>query len=328
MANGSSHVIRTSVGRFTILRNVLVFAVFLTAAVYALILKGDFPSPDPLKMEAGISERFWQLKVRGCSEAQLVILGDSRVNTGVSPAILTDQLPGEGWRGLNLAFQWGGLNPEIYDFAETRLDVSSPLPPVILLGVSPGTLTLERRANQQFHSLLQTSWLMAQAYIFFPRLAGMLSRGEVSPEIKQHPGKTDYHDSGWQFAIRNEDRRPDAWLEVYRDVDRISRELRADCMNRVHRWTEKGIHVFAFRPPTSPALRKIENSATGFDESRFTEDFEASGGHWIEVDASRFQTFDNSHLSGDQAVRLSRELGRQIAANLGATGKTSPAESR
>lgn len=303
------------------LRNIVFFLVFLLAAAFFGLYDAEMPGPDPLKIEAGYHERFWQLKARSPRRADVVLTGNSRVNQGVSPAALIAELPGEGWTGRNLAFNASGLNSTLFEFVEGRLDLESPRPAILVIGITPSMLTSAGAENAHLESLLSRPWWRAKAFIHFPRLAGLLSREEPPPEVKLYPGQNEYHDDGWQAVLREMNRRPNAWLKSSRrlfTIDRIRPELYQGFMEQLERWSDQGILVFGFVPPTSPAMETLERELAGFDARKLAEDFIGHGGLWIEIDPAEYRNYDNSHLPRAEALKLSRKLGREISRVLSA----------
>lgn len=298
--------------------NLTVFTAFLSATVVLTNFRWDSFTLHPQRIESGLHERFWQLKIRDWSSANLLILGDSRANQGVSPALLAGQQNGHDWKARNLAFNAGGLNPDIYELADRRLAARGG-PRVILLAVSPLALTDEGSRNKHYRTLCKRPWSTALAFILFPKAMGVLSREELDLTIKMYPGLQEYHDDGWMAVLRIPGEYPEANLSWYNelfDFGKVMPELLRDLYEQTERWSEEGVNVFAFRPPVSAAMRAIEAQKSGFDEGAFVRDFEARGGRWIDIDPSNYRTFDNCHLYRSEAVRLSRELGERIAAQL------------
>lgn len=302
-----------------IVRNIFLFLAFMAAASFLLLLEGEIPEADPKRIEMGLYEAFWQTKLRSRRKADVVFLGDSRVNQGISPGHFTAELPGEGWTGRNLGFNSGGLNPVMFEFAEARLDFGSPRRPIVVMGVSPGTLTRQGSKNEYFESLKKRPWLNAQAYMLFPRLMGALSKRDLELEIEFFAGQNEYLDSGWQAAQRVRDLYPDAWLNVFERLfkkDHVREEIQRVVMEQTRSWTERGVLVVAFRPPTSPRMRQLEAERSQFDEASFAAEFSAHGGLWIPLDPDDYPTYDNSHLAKPEAMKLSKYLGRAVATHL------------
>lgn len=318
----STHSPPSLLSSLSILRNVVFFFVFFAASAFIFILEAELPAADPKRIDAGLRERFWQLKIRDRKKVNVVFLGDSRVNQGLSPSVFSTALPGNEWTCRNLAFNAGGLNPLVFDLAESRLDLDSSRRPIIIMGVSPGSLTHQGAENEHLEKLRKRSLIQTTGYIYFPRIAGALSREKLDIEVEHFAGQNEYHDDGWQAALRFDNVWPDAWLEGTRHLfrrDYIRPEVRQELMKRTRRWSEKGILVVGFRPPTSPRLRQIENVDGKFDEEAFAREFISNGGVWISIDPDSFRAYDNSHLSKGEAIKLTKLLAREVSVILSGT---------
>jgi hypothetical protein len=169
---------------------------------------------------------------------------------------------------------------------------------------------------------------MAMAYTLFPTLMGILSSEPLNLETELFYGLEEFHDDGWQAAMHLPNEWPEAWLpgatRLFKE-DGVQPELWDGLMTQTREWSRQGVHVFAFRPPTSAAMIAIEDDLGEFDVRRFAEEFEEHGGRWIEIDASGYRSYDNSHLPRSEAIRLSEKIGRRIAESLGAPASTGPA---
>lgn len=292
--------------------------VFLLVAVVCLAAWLSARSSSPLdreRTESGLDEAFWQWKARARWKANVLMLGDSRICRAVSPAHLTAQM-GPGWRGLNWGFNDGGLNPEAFRLAERRLDRSGE-PPVILLGLSPITLTAHNLRNPHYQSLMKRSSLLAWATIAFPRTMGRLARMEPPRIVRDAPGLQEYHRDGWLAVLREpgtfKERGLENFLRLFRMYP-VKQELQSALMQQTREWTDQGIRVFAFRPPTTVEMKGLEDRISGFVESEFVEAFHQAGGTWIEVDNARYHSYDGSHIARAEAVKFSIDLGRRLAA--------------
>ena len=76
-----------------------------------------------------------------------------------------------------------------------------------------------------------------------------------------------------------------------------------------------GIKVYAFRPPATEEMLEVENKYSGFDEATFVSFFEAAGGTWLEVEQTKYPSYDGSHLCPDGAIDFSHDLARLIKAS-------------
>jgi hypothetical protein len=313
------------------LGNLAIFLVYVAAtAVFAALQRDAYPF-DAVRVESGVQERFWQLKVRRPDRGHLLVLGDSRTNEGVSPRLVAEGVPGFEGKAFNLAFNAGGLNPEVYEFAGRRLArgaAGEGTARIVVLGVTPLSLLSRSSDNEQLHLLTSRSWTTALGFILFPGAMGELLKPELDRTLRIFPGQQEYHDDGWMACERIRDEYPEANLPGSRQrfaSSKTSPELIEALYAQTERWTAEGVRVFAFRPPASRTMLEIERKS-GFDQEGFVRGFEARGGRWIDIDPEQYRTHDNSHLARAEAERLSRELGARIAAQL--DGRTDPGDIR
>lgn len=318
----STPISTTTLTPASALWNLIVFLACVAATiVFAGLQRDAFPF-DTVRAESGLQERFWQLKVRRFDRGHLLVLGDSRTNEGVSPGLVASGVPGFKGKAFNLAFNAGGLNPEVYGLAGRRLAraAGDGTPRIIVLGLTPLSLTAPSSDNEQLHLLRSRTWTTALGFILFPSAMGELLEPELDRTLRVFPGQQTYHDDGWLACERVRDEYPEAHLIGSRrwfGASKVSPDLIEALYAQTERWTAEGVRVFAFRPPASPAMLKIERNS-GFEVEGFVRGFEARGGRWLEIDAAQYRTYDNSHLARGEAERLSRELGARIGAQLGA----------
>lgn len=299
------------------LGNVVIFLIVLgvCAALPYIQREGALQKADPFRIRGVVSERYWILKVKGWRKFNVVVLGNSRANQGVSPSTLVAELPGDNWRGKNLAFNAGGLNPSIFKLAESRLDLDSSNPPMVIMGVTPATLTRKAALNEHYERVRTRSLLQAEIHYRLQQVITAIY-GIVQGQDEVAVQKDEFLDDGWWATTQRKVGQSEAWVDLSRhlfEVDGVNPDLYRELMDQTRDWTERGIHVFAFEPPISSVLHEAEMSGSQFDEERFAEDFAAHGGHWIDIDHSSFYTYDNSHLPRDEALRLSKRLGQEIA---------------
>ena len=93
----------------------------------------------------------------------------------------------------------------------------------------------------------------------------------------------------------------------------VSPRIVADLLSRVALWRQRGIRVYAFRPPTIREMVEIENSHGGFEEHKFVAAFEKAGGRWLNVDQFRYDSLDGCHMNRTGALQFSRDLALMIA---------------
>ena len=93
-------------------------------------------------------------------------------------------------------------------------------------------------------------------------------------------------------------------------------------LGRIATWRARGIHVFAFRIPTTPETDGFEDKVFGYDDFGVESAFRQVGAHWITIrERNKLVSYDGSHLARESAVDLSRQVGEAIAATLQPAGK-------
>ena len=276
--------------------------------------------PLDLSRRTSVQEkRFWMQKTHGTLNADydMVILGDSRAYSDFSPEAVRRQLP--DWRVLNFGFSSGGLNREIFEEAETRLDSGSQFRSIVL-AVTPHSLTPESRYNEAFRQERDASldyvFLMLHGYPvarFFEPLTVtdilQMCRVGFPPSYYYR----EFYPDGW-VASWNEPDDSTAALGSYRDQFsrmNVSEELIDDMIAQIRSWREQGIHVFAVRPSTTPRMVALEDSLSGFREDDVRRRIVEAGGVWLSP-GGWYHSFDGSHLHMDSAVRFSQNVARQI----------------
>ena len=264
---------------------------------------------------------FWAAKVEWNHCADVVVAGDSRVVDDVAPSHMTGALG--DLRIYNFGFMAVSWADEYLDAIERVLDPQSDSK-IIVLGVSPpscllkgadwnGFLQAKRNADQR--SVLDAG-PVGEMLLFFEPMSVKDSLRRLAGIDPRHRYMRDYRNDGWVGTRRH---RNDTTLSVRGYALQIFPENRADervisrMLARVQTWSDRGILVCAFRPPTVRAMVRLEDEKSGFDETTFVERFEAAGGVWIDVDQYRYSSHDGSHLSRPGAIEFSRDLADRIA---------------
>lgn len=256
---------------------------------------------------------FWIRKVNWGPAFDVVVVGDSRVNRGVSPAAMQATLPGK--KVANFGFSGAGLAGE-YLAALPRLLTPTATPPVIVLGITPRSLTPVAAGNHEYWAWERTRpierWGLARLsdVLFFltPENPVLLFGRPVAgaPRYEQEA-----HETGWLAANRIPPD-PDASLEEYVELfakTQVSDQLVRELVASVAQWHQRGIRVFAFRPPTTRSMIDLENARSGFGESAIRQSLENAGAQWLDVENDSYPTFDGNHLTSDGAIRFSTDLG-------------------
>jgi len=287
-----------------------------------VVLAGIFkPAPvDPLLRAKTEDARFWVVKTHFSGPCDMMLLGDSRLYRAVSPAAMQTVLP--GYRILNFGYSSGGLNPIMYQEVAKRLH-GTRLPKIVVLAVTPYSLTPEAARNEHFvqeltrtrEDIYQRRYINPYLKFFEPTTPHRISRAlrgkKVLPSELYYQ---EFHDDGWIASWIVPDN-PAKALASYRETfskTQVSPHLEDELMRYTKIWSAKGIRVFAFRPPTTRAMVVLEEQLSGFDEKTFVKRFREAGGVWLSFPPARYHSYDGSHLNKKSAIILSEDLAAKI----------------
>ncbi len=283
-----------------------------------LIIIASIVLPKPAK-DKNISKRFWAYKTHNNIKYNVIIIGDSRVYRGISPKEMEKVLTGK--KILNFGYSSGRLNSLFFNQAEKRLNKSSDKN-IIVIGLTPNSLIHHPDENELLieqltlpkEEIIQRIQLKKVADLFLP-----VKPKDIFNSKKREKNYIEiFHDDGWvESYIINEDttkalKKYEKWLT---EVD-VSQEMIDELINQTTKWVEQGIQVYAFRPPSTYSMEKMEESLAKFNQEKIVERFENAGGIWIQVNSKDYHSYDGSHLHKDSAIKLSRAIAEEIKKHL------------
>jgi hypothetical protein len=269
--------------------------------------------------DGGVYEgRFWIMKLgwKNCSD--VVLVGDSRVGSGLSPKEMTECLADR--RILNYAFDGCGFYKEYLEAIPQVLDPQSDRK-MIVMGITPRSLISSIRSDHFIYGHQKkkghSSTILAYSNDLLQFLRPMKLKELLSTVLPYENTKSffrkDYTD-GWSARqILGQDHMMSIYPEYVEN--KVSSDIIDGVIEHVRTWTESGISVYAFRPPTTVETFEVENLHSGFDEEFFVKAFQDAGGIWINVDQTAYPSYDGSHLCPDGAIEFSHDLSRKIAAS-------------
>ena len=264
--------------------------------------------------------RFWMLKARRTDTFDVILLGDSRVTQGLSPAAMQTVL--NDLNILNLGFASGGLDSEIYALAEQRLSPTSAQP-IIVIGITPYDLTPVAAQNTQYHGyqgkspserffILHLSPVLAFFTPITPET--LFEYLQFEPPTEKSTLIQEYYDDGWLASryLNDDHSSALAAFNVVFDNNQVSEKLIKKLLFQTQQWTQEGILVFGFRFPSTEQIAIIEDECSRFDEAALKEDFMNAGGIWVNVPAGAYRSYDGSHLHKEGALEFSVDLAKVI----------------
>ncbi|MBN1924794.1 MAG: hypothetical protein JW798_03065 [Prolixibacteraceae bacterium] len=272
----------------------------------------------PKNKEKYLGDMFWSRKTFAPAKYDVVIMGDSRIYRGVSPDIVEKHIPGKNV--FNFGYSNGGLNPFMFKAAESKLNKNRKTK-IIVLGITANTITGYTKNNDQYIQELNRPREEVLERLYFNPVLYWFSA--TSPdELKDNfkDGKdtsyylSEYHMNGYVESEKYPADTMEALPSYTKDFSsfKVEKESLDALFGQVKRWKEKGISVVAFRPPVSYSMRALEDTMGLYNESFIKTGIEQAGGHWIDIDFTKFKTYDGSHLDKPSAVKLSEEIGKQL----------------
>jgi hypothetical protein len=280
--------------------------------LFAFVIHYTRPKKDYSKL---MYDWFWTSKTHYSKDNNIVVLGDSRTYRGISTETIKSVFPNQ--EVLNLGYSSGGLNQYMFDVAFSVLDQSAELK-IIVLGVTPYSLTEEARKNEHYKQELERP------------LADVIERNYINPYLSVFESIkfTDYvgnnrgvnyvqvfHKNGWVESCKIPENKTEALASYEKTFIEtgLSQKSVNETLNFVSRMKKEGVEVYGFRPPSSKGMEKLEDKMSGFNENEFKVLFGRSGGVWIDIPGKfSFNSYDGSHLHYQSAKELSFILGKKI----------------
>jgi hypothetical protein len=268
----------------------------------------------PKNSEKYLGDRFWTQKTFASHHYDVVLMGDSRVYRGISPAIMEDQLP--GMKVLNFGFSDGGLNNAMFEAAKEKLSDRS-IHRILVLGVSANTLTGYTQSNKQFiqelsrprEELFERLYLNPVLYWF-----SSVTPEKLKEELRPHKVSSFYHSKYNRNGYVESEKFPvdtmEAMASYTKDFTRFKVETQYldDLYRQVKIAVGEGIDVVAFRPPVTQPMFALEDSLGKYNEAEIKSGIEQAGGCWLDINSANYKTYDGSHLDKASAILLSLAL--------------------
>lgn len=276
--------------------------------------------PETSGTNASIIKRFWIFKTHTGKKYNLLICGDSRTYRGVSPEAMGEVL--RGFSILNFGYSSGSFSPFMLDQIERKLDFTAPVK-VIYMGITPYSLTpkasrdghIKQELSRKKEEIVEALYLDPVRRFFEPYEI----QWEKNPDSVKYV--QDYKRSGW-VATDKIPPNPREALPIYvKDFENnnVSEDVINNLMLKVNEWSERGVKVFAARPPTTPDMVELENHLSGFDETEFVKKFGKAGGIWLKTGGEQYKSFDGSHLDIQSSIAFSKDIAALIALELAKT---------
>lgn len=280
---------------------------FLISTILIAVLKLSFPVPRKF------SDSFWIKKTHSNEKFDLVVCGDSRVYRSFSIDALQSKLDFP-IRGVNLGYLSAGYSNEYLDFAVSKFDSDSKQK-ILVLGISPHSLTQEAFKNEHFKSFMNMTKNDVYKGLKLSSLYKFFSPYKPSELfVNNNNVKTTYHSDGWVSTSWIKADTLDG-MKVYKrtfsnyQVDK--RELNV-FLKKLGEIKAKGITIIAYRPPSTVQMRNLEDSISGFKEQTIKKELVKRNIIWFDFKDSDFHSYDGSHLDSKSAEKFSELFGQKM----------------
>ncbi len=267
-------------------------------------------------------EFFWVHKTHSNEKANIIIAGDSRIYRGFSTK---DFLKGINNRStaLNIGYSSAGYGQNYFDFIDKKLDTSCSSK-TIILGITPNSLTFEASLNKHFKryktkgkmDLFKTTYINPNINFYPYTIYDIVKATKNTSDNKNlyslPKGKKEGFNKGGWVASTNS--KIDS-LEALQSYKKSFSEKNIDSLiikklfAQIKKWNNKGIKVFCFRPPTTKHMIELEDELSGFNEVIFKKELSKNGGIWINVNQTKYLSYDGSHLEYLSAKEFSKDFG-------------------
>lgn len=271
-------------------------------------------APEPIKNKELVQE-FWIQKTHANKNYNVVVGGDSRIYRGFSPEDL-NQATSKDLSSINLGYSGTGFSSDYLDFCMSKFDDNSKTK-VLILGITPHSLTKESFKNEASRKYAVASTFEIFRYKYLSRILKHLS--PYSPTEFFNRKTTNYQEehkkNGWISSYYLE---PDSskalksYAKTFMKYQVTDNEVNT-FLNKVKEIRTQDILIIAFRPPSTKAMRNLEDSLSGFDEKCLKRKLEGMGVQWLDYKDGDFNSYDGSHLHYESAKKLSRQLGIEVS---------------
>ncbi len=237
------------------------------------------------------------------NNADILIAGDSRAHGALCPTVMQQFLPG---RILNYAFDGLRFNEDYFNALQRVLDENSARP-VLLFGVTTQNFLADDApvVTSRFSRSIKSN-------------LGFL----VDLTLPLTARSMIWHRDGWVYEM-DESLTHCNKFPVEEPVDLRQADNPLFCpeklalfLSETRRFTQAGIRVYGFRPPSSSWRLEIDHKFAGFQYDDFIPQFQAAGGVWLNVPQEQWDTYDGVHLTQAAALDFSEYLAQELKARL------------
>ncbi|MCG2765904.1 MAG: hypothetical protein L6288_16180 [Desulfarculaceae bacterium] len=262
------------------------------------------------------TKHFWQLKLCQPPTNDIILVGNSRVYLGLSPHHMSKACGKQ--KIFNFGFVACSLDRRYLEHAVSLLDMDSKKP-TLVLGLCPHTLMPSSATNGYSYWSSQGHFerkdILRQ--ILRDNLSGkalLKTNARNALNLSRGLPLNHYFADGWEACLPVH-KQPEKYGQAAEKLVRlrqVNQHLVDEFLELVVEFHQRGIAVFAYRPPSDDRLREVEEDHSGLDYQDMADRFKQAGGVWLDINPQAYQTYDGAHLDYRNAIRLSQEVGRYL----------------
>ena len=267
---------------------------FTLTFILILLVKVFIPKP---KKNIDFLNSFWSNKYHATNTFDIVACGDSRIFRGLSSDLINPI-----WNNLsflNFGFSSIGLSN---DYLNLSLSKFNPLTKnkVLIVGVTPHSLTDEAFKNLILEEYNEIKLFDQFRYRYFSSISKLIYRIKPTEllKFKKNNYLERYNNNGWVASdkiIQDSTWALKSYGKTFNKYG-VHKKQMVSFLESINRISKSGIHVIAFRPPSTQKMEILEDSISGFDENFIKENLDSSV-IWMDFNNADFISYDGSHLT-------------------------------
>ncbi len=238
--------------------------------------------------------------------ADLVVLGDSRVDQGVSPEQMKSTLP--GYRILNCGFNGMRYTSGVFDFVESLFASEGPQK-ILVMELDARNCdrvwdvpfgTSDEKETFSLGKLKASFFAWTQPFDL--EELDVLHFRKANPQVS--------HEDGWLEVTYNASAQSKRYFAanffptVISPTDIFFQGLKT----RLQALAQRQVHLYAFIPPVEAEMEPAQKETL----ARLQAETRAVGVIWLDFQVERYPTYDSVHMPKESALLFSRDLAEQI----------------
>lgn len=270
--------------------------------------------PAPFKNRE-LKKEFWVGKTHTPQTFPVIAGGDSRVYRGFATEIFEEQT---STRAHNLGYSSAGWSSEYLQFLISKVDTSAA-EPTIILGLSPHSFTKRGAKNEHYNTfatlsdfeIFRGTVLSKHLKHFSPFKPEELVKGIFGIE-KKSTYFEDFRPGGWVHSHKVPEDSTSAipsYQKTFRD-NHVDSAVISNFVQTVDKLVKRDLRIIIYRSPTTDQMEAIEDSMSGFNETRLKAQLVAVGAEWIDFNNNEYRSYDGSHLHYEAAIQLTEALSK------------------